>query len=485
MSKATILIVEDDAFQRRLIKDNLEQEDYRVFEASSGKDALQILSFQPTEIAIVDYKLDAETGIDVIQDLLKQNPLITPIVVTAFANIETAVEAIKKGAYDYIVKPIDWEKLLLVIERALERQKLRKEISLLQSSLEEKFSSKNFILASSKMEEVGHLISKAAKSEATVLISGETGVGKDLVAKTIHYSSKRKKGLYLAVNIPSFPETLIESELFGAEKGSFTGAYERKIGKFEAASGGTIFLDEIGDLPLQIQVKLLRFLQDKEFYRLGSSRPLKSDVRIIAATNKDLEKLMKEEKFRADLYYRLNVIHIHVPPLRIRREDIPPLSDYFIKKYRDREAKKIEGISTEAMNALLNYSFPGNIRELENIIERAVIFCEGKFITLAHMPLFLKEKKEEELNKEIKSLGDKVRDLETREIKIALLESNGVKSKAARMLGITERMLSYKMKIYQLNPKNNPDSLHHLRDSHLSKLRFPSLSQGRPRLLKK
>jgi len=452
MSKANLLIVEDDPFQRKLIRENLERENYTVFEASSGKEALSIISSNPIEIAIIDYRLDGETGIRVIQDMLERNPLITPIVVTAFGNIENAVEAMKKGAYDYIVKPIDFEKFLLVIERALERHKLKKEVSLLQTSLEEKFSSKNFIFSSSRMEEVTLLISKASKSDATVLISGETGTGKDLVAKTIHYSSKRKKGAYLAVNIPSLPETLIESELFGAEKGSFTGAYERKIGKFEAASGGTLFLDEIGDLPLQFQIKLLRFLQEREFYRLGSSRPLKSDVRIIAATNKDLEKLVKEDKFRADLYYRLNVIRIHVPPLRERKEDIPPLVDHFIRKYSEREGKEIEGISAEVMNALMNFSYPGNIRELENVIERAVVFCEGGVITSSDLPLYLKENKEEELTDEVKSLRDKVKRIEIMEIKKALLETGGVKSKAARALGITERMLSYKMKTYNLPP---------------------------------
>jgi two-component system NtrC family response regulator len=283
------------------------------------------------------------------------------------------------------------------------------------------------------------------------LISGETGTGKDFVAKTIHFSSRRKNGPYLAVNIPSLPETLIESELFGAEKGAYTGAFERKIGKFEAASSGTLFMDEIGDLSSPLQVKLLRFLQEREFYRLGSSKPLKSDVRIIAATNKDLEKLIKEEKFRLDLYYRFNVIRIGVPPLRQRREDIQPLVDVFIRKYSEREKKKVEGISAEAMNSLLNYSFPGNIRELENIIERAVVFCEGSFITSSELPLFLKEKKEEELAQEEKNLKDKVRRLEIREIKTALMESGGVKSKAARLLGITERILNYKMKAYNLS----------------------------------
>lgn len=451
MEKANLLIVEDDPVQSKLIKENLEQEDYMVLEASSGKEALQIISEFAVDVAVVDYKLDGETGIDLIQEMLKQNPLITPIMVTAFGNIENAVEALKKGAYDYIVKPIDFDKFLLVIERALERQELRKEVSLLQSSLEEKFSPKNFVFTSSKMNEVVLMMAKASKSEATVLISGETGTGKDLVAKTIHFSSRRKEASYLAVNIPSLPETLIESEIFGAEKGSFTGAHERKIGKFEAASGGTLFLDEIGDLPLQLQVKLLRFLQDREFYRLGSSKPIKSDVRIISATNHDLEKLMKEEKFRQDLYYRLNVIRIHVPPLRERKEDIPPLVDHFIRKYSEKEGKAIENISAEAMNTLLRYSFPGNIRELENIIERAIVFCEGKTISSSHLPLFLKEKKEEDLAPEDMSLTEKVKRLEISEIKKAIRENSGVKSKTARALGITERILGYKMKLYNLS----------------------------------
>jgi two-component system NtrC family response regulator len=450
MDKGHLLIVEDDPLQKKLIKENLEQEGYGVFEASSQKEALHIITEQTIDIAVVDFKLDKETGIDVIQGILEKNPLITPIMVTAYGNVEIAVQALKKGAYDYIAKPIDFSKFLLLIERALERQKLKKEISLLQSSLEEKFSPKNFIFTSSEMNKVAQLTAKAAKSEATVLISGETGTGKDLVAKTIHYSSNRKKGPYVAVNIPSFPETLIESELFGAERGAYTGAHERKIGKFESASGGTLFLDEIGDLPLQIQVKLLRFLQEREFYRLGSSQPLKSDVRIIAATNRDLEKLMEEEKFRPDLYYRLNVVRIHVPPLRKRKEDVPPLVDHFIRKFAEKEEKKIEGISAEAMNAIIQYPFPGNIRELENVMERAVVFCEGEYITTAHLPLFLKENKEEKLQMDGLSLTEKVKHLEIMEIKKALKENKGVQSQAARALGITERMLGYKIKNYNI-----------------------------------
>ena len=451
MNKANILTIEDDPLQRKLIKENLEEEKFIVFEAATGKEALNIIAESPIDIAIVDYKLESETGIEVIKQMLEKNPLITPIMVTAFSNVENAVEALKMGAYDYIVKPIDFEKFLLVIERALERQRLQKEVLSLRSSLEEKFSSKNFVFSSPAMNEVMRMISKASKSNATVLISGETGTGKDLVAKTIHFSSVRKNEPYLAVNIPSLPETLIESELFGAEKGSFTGAHERKLGKFEAAAGGTLFLNEIGDLPFQMQVKLLRFLQEKEFYRLGSSTPKKSDVRIIAATNRNLEKLIEEENFRPDLYYRLNVIPIHVPPLRKRREDIPPLVDHFIRKYAEKEKKTIEEISAEAMNLLLHYSFPGNIRELENFIERAIVFCDGNHITSADLPLFLKEKKEEQLEQEGDSLTDEVRRLEIRKIKKALIENNGIKSKAAKALGITERMLSYKMKTYGLS----------------------------------
>ena len=450
MSKAVILVVEDDPLQRRLVRENLEQEGYVVFEAAGGRDALELIARHAPDVAIVDYMLGPETGVDVIQAVLRENPLVTPIIVTAFGNVENAVEAMRKGAYDYIVKPIDFVKFLLVVERALERQQLRREVASLQSSLEDKFSAKNFVFISGAMQNVAGLMAKAARSDATVLISGETGTGKDLVAKTIHFSSRRKSGPFLAVNIPSLPESLVESELFGAEKGAFTGAHERKIGLFEAASGGTIVLDEIGDLPMPLQVKLLRFIQDREFYRLGSAKPLTADVRIIAATNRDLEKAMAGDQFRPDLYYRLNVIPIDVPPLRSRKDDIPPLVDHFISKYGPREGKKIEGITQEAMVALLRHSFPGNIRELENVIERAVVFCDARTITLADLPVFLKEPKEEDLAAEGASLTEKIKRLETREIKRALLETNGVKSKAARALGITERMLAYKMKSYDI-----------------------------------
>ena len=452
MNEPLILVVEDDPVQRKLIRENLEAHGFPVIEAAARKDALEAVLRHPVDVAVVDYKLGEETGIDAIKDMLAANPLVTPIMVTAYGNIERAVEAVRAGAYDYIVKPLDFEKFLLILERAVERQKLKKEISLLQDRLDERFSARNFVFASPPMEEVARLILKAARSEATVLISGETGSGKDLVAKTIHHASPRKKGPYVALNIPSLPETLIEAELFGAEKGAFTGAHERKIGKFEAAAGGTVFLDEIGDLVPEAQVKLLRFLQDREFYRLGSNQALRADVRVIAATNQDLDVLMKTGKFRADLFYRLNVIPITVPPLRKRREDIPLLVDFFIKKYGEREGKKIQGITREALAALVIHAFPGNVRELENLVERAVVFAERDVLGISDVSLVLGETPEADTSAAGDSLLEKVRRLETQEIRQALRESGGVKSRAAKALGITERMLSYKMKTYSLAP---------------------------------
>jgi len=450
MNEPLILVVEDDPVQRKLVRQNLEARGFPVIEASSRKEALDAVLRRPVDVAVVDYKLGDETGIDVIKDVLAANPLVTPIMVTAYGNIERAVEAVRAGAYDYIVKPLDFEKFLLVLERAVERQRLKKEIFLLRERLEEKFSAKGFVFASPLMDEVARLAAKASQSEATVLVSGETGTGKDRVARMIHQASPRKNGPYVALNIPSLPETLIEAELFGAEKGAFTGAHERKIGKFEAASGGTVFLDEIGDLAPEAQVKLLRVLQEREFYRLGSNQALRADVRVIAATNQDLEALMKTGRFRADLFYRLNVIPIAVPPLRKRKEDIPLLVDLFIKKYAEREGKKIQGITREALGVLVGHPYPGNVRELENVVERAVVFAERNILGVKDLPLFLSETAGEDADASGDSLVDKVRRLETQEIRMALKEAGGVKSRAARALGITERMLAYKMKAYGL-----------------------------------
>jgi len=452
MSQALVLVVEDDALQRKLIRDHLEAEGYSVVLASGRAEAAEAARRQPVEAAVVDLKLGPDSGLDVIADLVAFNPLLAPIMVTAFADVETAVEAVKRGAFDYLVKPLDVRKFLIVLGRALERHRLRREVESLRTNLEDRFSVRNFVAASPKMEEIVRLVGRAARSEATVLVTGETGTGKDVVARTIHFSSPRANGPYLAVNIPSLPETLVEAELFGAEKGAYTGAHERMKGKFEAAGGGTIFLDEVGDLAPAVQVKLLRVLQDREFTRLGSSKPQRADVRIVAATNRDLDKAVADGTFRSDLFYRLNVIRLHLPPLRERKEDIPPLVDHFLRTFAKRERKKVTSISAEAMTVLLSYGYPGNVRELENAVERAVVFADGDTLTRNDLPVVLTERREGEAAEgEGLSLEERVRRLEVREIRKALEAAGGVKSRAARLLGITERMLAYKIKTYGIS----------------------------------
>ena len=453
MNPPIILVVEDDPLQRRLIRGNLESEKFIVSAAADSASALEEMRRLPADVAVVDYKLGGETGIDVIRLLLMENPALTPIMITAFASVETAVEAIKAGAYDYIVKPVDFKKLLLIIDRALERHRLQTEVQSLRETLADKFSGRNFVFASPAMEAVSRLMAKAAQSDANVLLTGETGTGKDLCARSIHFASRRAKAPFLAVNIPSLPESLIESELFGAEKGAFTGAGERKKGKFESAGGGTLLLDEIGDLPLHLQVKLLRFLQDREFSRLGSTAVLHADVRVLAATNRNLEIAVAEGAFRADLFYRLDVIRIALPPLRERKEDIPPLVDHFLRKYAARENKAVRGISAEALTVLAGHAYPGNVRELENAVERAVVFSENDMVRVEDLPKSLTVRSEAAGPEEASSLEEKVRRLEVREIRAALEAAGGVKSQAARILGITERMLSYKVKLYGLGPK--------------------------------
>jgi DNA-binding NtrC family response regulator len=445
-----ILVVDDEPLQRRLLAEKLRSAGHRVETAADAREALETARRELVEIALVDNMLAGESGLDLIQALVEQDPLLTPIMVTAFGSIETAVEAMKRGAYDFIAKPVDVDRLLLVLERAGERHKLRREIGLLRAAVDERFQFRNFVALSPRMTEAARLMARAAQSDATVLLTGETGTGKELAARTIHYSSRRKGGPFLPLNLAALPESLMEAELFGAEKGAYTGAHERRIGAFEAADGGTLMLDEIGDLAAHLQVKILRLLQEKEFTRLGSSVVRKADVRIVAATNRDLEALVTEQKFRSDLFYRLNVVRIALPPLRERREDIPPLIDLFLARYARRESKPVRGISAEAMKSLLAHPFPGNIRELENILERAVVFCDGDHVTKADLPVFVGPLRENQLDAALLPLPEKVRRLEIREIRRALSEAGGVKSKAARALGLTERILGYKIKLYNL-----------------------------------
>jgi two-component system NtrC family response regulator len=372
---------------------------------------------------------------------------------TAYGTVEAAVASMKEGALDYLTKPIDLDELLLIFQKVIEHSNLVRENKELKRQLQERYMFNNIAYESPKMEEVMGLVARVAPSQATILIRGESGTGKELIAHAIHYASPRSGRPLVKVNCSAIPETLLESELFGHEKGAFTGAIQRRIGRFEEAEGGSIFLDEIGDLALGTQIKLLRILQEKEFQRLGSNLTLKTDVRVIAATHRDLEEAMKKGEFREDLYYRLNVISLNLPSLRERREDIPLLIDYFLKKYSRQNQKSISDISKDARNLLLHHPYPGNVRELENLIERAVVLCRGEIITTQDLPFHLKEGKPErlwEFEKGVKSLPESLEEIERDLIVKALHQYQGVQTKAAESLGISERVLRYKLKKYRI-----------------------------------
>jgi two-component system NtrC family response regulator len=372
---------------------------------------------------------------------------------TAYGSVETAVASMKAGALDYLTKPIDLDELLLIFQKALERSKLVQENRDLRARLQERYALGNIVYGSPGMEEVMGLVSRVAPSQATVLITGESGTGKELIANALHHASPRSGRPLVKVNCAALPEPLLESELFGHEKGAFTGALQRRIGRFEEADGGTVFLDEIGDLSPGTQVKLLRILQEKEFQRLGSNATLKTDVRVLTATHRNLEEAKTKGLFREDLYYRLNVISIHLPPLRERREDIPLLIDHFLKKFSKENQKAISDISKEARSLLLRYPYPGNIRELENLIERAVVLCREEIITTQDLPFHLREGRSERMEglppKE-KGLMDTLEEVEKDMILRALQQHGGIQTKAAESLGISERVLRYKMKKYEI-----------------------------------
>ncbi len=453
MKKAKILIAEDEKTQRSLLEGFLRKEGFGVEAVASGREALQRLERDLFDIALVDYKMPDLDGLQTLREIRRLYPDISVVMMTAYGTVETAVASIKEGALDYLTKPIDLEELLLVLQKVAERSNLILENRALRSQLQERYAFDHVVCGSPKMEEVLGLVARVAPSQATILIRGESGTGKELIANAIHYASPRSGEAFVKVSCSALPETLLESELFGHEKGSFTGATQRRVGRFEEADGGTIFLDEIGDLSPAIQVKLLRILQNKEFQRLGSNLPLKTDVRVIAATHRDLEEAMKSGDFREDLYYRLNVISIHLPPLRERREDIPLLIEYFLKKYSAENRKTISDISKEARAILLRYPFPGNVRELENIIERAVVLCRDEMVTTLDLPFHLREERSERermFSEKGKSLPESLEEIERDLILKALRQHRGVQTKAAESLGISERVLRYKIKKYRI-----------------------------------
>lgn len=452
MNGIKILIVEDEKNQRILLKKILESEKYIVEEAEDGNKAIDKFKQIDFDIVLLDQRLPDINGIEVLKKLKYINPIIPVIIVTAFANVKDAVNAMKEGAFNYLTKPVDPDEISLILKNAAETLFLKRENIELRESLREKYRYDKIVYTSGAMEEVMSEVMRASKSEANVLITGESGTGKELVAGAIHNLSKRKENNFIIAHLAALPETLIESELFGHEKGAFTGADKRRVGKFEFANGGTVFLDEIGELPQSTQVKLLRIIQEKKIVRLGSNEEISVDVRIICATNKDIDDEVKKGNFREDLYYRLNVIRIHVPSLRERKEDIPLLIDHFIRIYSEKENKRISGITDEAMKIILKYNFPGNIRELENIVERAIVFSRGEYITKEDLPVSIIQRSQKIVGGK---LNETIEQIEQEMILEALNKNNWNQTKSATNLGISERVLRYKMNKYKIKKQGN------------------------------
>ncbi len=444
-----ILVVDDQTAQLELVSGFLAGRGLEVLTASSGTTALERLRAEPVELVLTDQKMPGLSGLDLLQAARAINPEIAVIVMTAYGTIEHAVAAIKGGAADYLTKPLNLDELLHRIAQVRDRHRLLAENRELREALAERHRVEGIIGEGGRMQEVLSLVRRVAPSDATVLIRGESGTGKELIAKAIHYASSRAGGPLVRVNCAALPESLLESELFGHEKGAFTGATALRRGRFEVAHGGSLFLDEIGDVPLHLQVKLLRVLQEREIERVGSSRPLPVDVRLLAATHRDLEALVKAGRFRADLYYRINVVTIAVPPLRERREDIPPLLDHFVEKFARANGKTVRGLTREARDLLLRYDYPGNVRELENLVERAIVLTRDEVIGAADLPLSLTEG--EEPGPEDATLPAAVEGLERRLIRLALARAGGVQTRAAELLGISERVLRYKLRKYGLS----------------------------------
>jgi two-component system response regulator AtoC len=383
--KPRILIADDDTSLRESLKLSLSDK-YHVLTSSDGKDALNKLHSEKIDLILLDIKMPEVDGIEILRQVKAKDPLIEVLMLTGDQTVSSAVAAMKLGAFDYITKPFDIDKLLNLVEKALERGTLIKEHAYLKAEAAKEHGVEGMVGVSPQMQEIFKLIEKVSSSSATVLIQGETGTGKELVAHAIHNQSDRKPKLFVPVNCAAIPENLIESELFGHEKGAFTGAYERKIGKFEIASGGTIFLDEIGSMPLSLQAKLLRVLQEREIERVGGTHLIPIDVRIIAATNTDLKNAVSDKTFRDDLFYRINVVIIRIPPLRERKADIPALIDYFLKKFNEKFGRKIKGFSSEAFEVLGTYNWPGNVREVQNIIERLVALEKVEILGINSIP---------------------------------------------------------------------------------------------------
>jgi two-component system response regulator PilR (NtrC family) len=457
MAKHKILVVDDEKSMCEFLEIMLKKEGYDVTSTTSGKKALELLDNNLYSMVFTDVRMPGVDGFEVLRKTKEASPDTVVIMITAYGSPEGAVTAIKEGAYDYITKPFRVEEVKLTIKKSLERSDLIRENIRLRQEVEERYKFWNLIGKSPKMQRVYELVEKVSQTKANVLITGQSGTGKELVAKAIHYNSVRKDRSFITLNCGAIPENLLESELFGHMKGSFTGAIANKRGLLEMAESGTLFMDEIGELPLPLQVKLLRVIQEREFKRVGGTEDIKVDVRIISASNQDLQQKVAQGVFREDLFYRLNVIQIKLPPLRERKEDITLLTNHFIRKYSAETGKEVEGIAPEALELLLSYDFDGNVRELENIIERSITLETSPTITERHIRSYLNERMISksmppslEIPEEGMDLNKVVEDLEKAFILKALEHTGGVKKKAAELLGMNFRAMRYKLAKYDL-----------------------------------
>ena len=450
--KPKILVVDDDASHRRMLEAVLDAEGYTLHQAAGGEEAIAAVEEQFYDVVLMDVRMGKVGGIEALKRIKELSPGIPIIIMTAYASVSTAVEALKSGAYDYLTKPLDIDELKILIAKALRHRELEKENLYLKERLGDRFDFANIIGRSPSMTDLFETLALVAPSEATVLIVGESGTGKEIVANAIHQNSPRSERAFIKVNCAALPETLLESELFGHERGAFTGALAKKQGRFHLAHSGSIFLDEIGEMAPTTQAKILRVLQEREFEPLGSTQTVKVDTRVIVATNKDLEEEIQQGHFREDLYYRLNLVRLEVPPLRQRREDIPLLADFFLKRYAEKNRRLIKGFTPRAMDLLMRHTWPGNVRELENVVERAVIMTRGDIISPEDLPDTFREldKGAETVGVEL-TPGKSLKEMEREMIIRTLEEADGNRTHAAKILGISRRTLQLKLKEYGVN----------------------------------
>ncbi|MCP4754620.1 MAG: sigma-54-dependent Fis family transcriptional regulator [Proteobacteria bacterium] len=454
-NKTSVLIVDDDEAHRTMLLTLLQGWGYETFEADDGSTAIGRVEARSFDLILMDNRMLKVSGLEALEKIKALKPALPVVIMTAYSSIEIAVEAIKKGAYDYLTKPLDFDKLKLIMERAVEHVQLKEENRLLKENLGRRFDNRNIIGQSPAMADLMETVRQVAPAEATVLIAGESGTGKELVAGAIHFNSPRKNKPFIKINCAAITETLLESELFGHEKGAFTGADRRKDGRFLQADGGSLFLDEIGEMPLAMQVKLLRVLQEKEVTRVGGESVVKVDVRVVTATNKNLSEMVENGSFREDLYYRLNVVALEIPPLRARKDDIPLLAHHFLKLFAEKNQKLIKGFDPQTLDRLQTYHWPGNIRELMNTIERGVVLTHGDYLSEDDLPPMKNQPAESlESPSTIRETGTIVplEQVEKTTILNALRTTGGNKSETARKLGITRKTLHQKLKKYGVMP---------------------------------